>query len=88
MQFEIIGHIKTCYGEKFGVPRQPGLVDEAWGELTFEPGFNNIDCVRGLENFSHLWLIFVFHQAVRDHWKPTVRPPRLGGLVLALPLNG
>lgn len=79
MQFEIIGHIKTCYGEKFGVPRQPGLVDEAWGELTFEPGFDNVDCVRGLENFSHLWLIFVFHQAVRDHWKPTVRPPRLGG---------
>ncbi|MGB2401830.1 MAG: tRNA (N6-threonylcarbamoyladenosine(37)-N6)-methyltransferase TrmO [Akkermansiaceae bacterium] len=79
MQFDIIGHVNTCYEEKFGIPRQPGLVDEAWGTLTFEPSFNNVDCVRGLDNFSHLWLIFIFHQAIRDHWKPTVRPPRLGG---------
>jgi tRNA-Thr(GGU) m(6)t(6)A37 methyltransferase TsaA len=79
MQFDIIGHVSTCYEEKFGIPRQPGIVDEAWGTLTFEPEFNDVDCVRGLENFSHLWLVFIFHQAVRDHWKPTVRPPRLGG---------
>ena len=85
MKFEVIAHIKTCYGEKFGVPRQPGLVDEAWGELVFEPEFRNVDAVRGLEGFSHVWVVFVFHQAVRegkeghDEWKPTVRPPRLGG---------
>jgi tRNA-Thr(GGU) m(6)t(6)A37 methyltransferase TsaA len=82
MNVEIIGHVRTCYGEKFGVPRQPGLVDEAWGELVFEPGFRNVDAVRGLEGFSHVWLVFVFHQAIRngrDDWKPTVRPPRLGG---------
>ncbi|WP_435892847.1 tRNA (N6-threonylcarbamoyladenosine(37)-N6)-methyltransferase TrmO [Oceaniferula spumae] len=76
---EPIAHIRTCYGEKFGVPRQPGLVDEAWGELVFEPEFRNADAVRGLDGFSHVWLVFVFHQAVRDDWKPTVRPPRLGG---------
>lgn len=79
MKFQTIARVRTCYGEKFGVPRQPGLVDEAWGELVFEPGFGNADAVRGLEGFSHLWLVFVFHQAVRDGWKPTVRPPRLGG---------
>lgn len=79
MQFEIIAHVRTCYGEKFGVPRQPGLVDQAWGELVFEPRFRNEDSLRGLEVFSHLWLVFIFHQAVRDDWKPTVRPPRLGG---------
>lgn len=74
-----IAHIKTCYGEKFGVPRQSGLVDEAWGKLIFEPEFRNADALRGLEGFSHVWLIFVFHQATRSDWKPTVRPPRLGG---------
>ncbi|MFK7910349.1 MAG: tRNA (N6-threonylcarbamoyladenosine(37)-N6)-methyltransferase TrmO [Akkermansiaceae bacterium] len=74
-----IGHVRTCYGEKFGVPRQPGLVPEAWGELIFEPEYRNADAVRGLEGFSHIWLVFIFHQAVRGDWKPTVRPPRLGG---------
>jgi len=79
MKFEIIGHVRTCYGEKFGVPRQPGLVPEAWGELVFEPEFRNADAVRGLEGFSHVWIVFVFHQAIKESWKPTVRPPRLGG---------
>lgn len=82
MHIQVIGHIKTCYGEKFGVPRQPGLVNEAWGELTFEPDFRKPEAVRGLEGFSHVWLVFVFHQATRKngaHWNPTVRPPRLGG---------
>lgn len=74
-----IAHINTCYGEKFGVPRQSGIVDEAWGKLIFEPEFRNADALRGLEGFSHLWLVFVFHQATRSDWKPTVRPPRLGG---------
>lgn len=79
MEFEVIGHIKTCYGEKFGTPRQPGLVDEAWGELIFESGYRDTDAVRGLGEFSHVWLVFAFHQARRDGWSPTVRPPRLGG---------
>jgi len=79
MNVEIIAHVRTCYGEKFGVPRQSGLVEEAWGELVFEPEFRNKDAVRGLEGFSHVWLVFVFHQAMRNSWKPTVRPPRLGG---------
>ena len=79
MNFEAIAHINTCYGEKFGVPRQPGLVDEAWGKLIFEPEFRTADAVRGLEGFSHVWLVFVFHQSIKKNWKPTVRPPRLGG---------
>lgn len=79
MNFDIIAHVRTCYGEKFGIPRQSGLVDEAWGDLVFEPEFRNSDAVRGLEGFSHVWLVFVFHQAMRNDWKPTVRPPRLGG---------
>ncbi|MBT8038579.1 MAG: tRNA (N6-threonylcarbamoyladenosine(37)-N6)-methyltransferase TrmO [Verrucomicrobiae bacterium] len=79
MNVEAIAHIKTCYGEKFGVPRQPGIVDEAWGELIFEPEYRTVDAVRGLDGFSHIWLVFMFHQAIRSTWKPTVRPPRLGG---------
>ena len=79
MNTQIIGHVRSCYGEKFGVPRQPGLVDEAWGELIFEPKFRDQDAVRELDQFSHLWLIFIFHQSAKNDWKPTVRPPRLGG---------
>ena len=79
MEMKIIGRIHTCYGEKFGVPRQPGLIDGAWGELVFDPEFRNVDAVRGLEGFSHVWLVFVFHLAMRKSWNPTVRPPRLGG---------
>ncbi|MGJ8676076.1 MAG: tRNA (N6-threonylcarbamoyladenosine(37)-N6)-methyltransferase TrmO [Akkermansiaceae bacterium] len=79
MNLDIIGRISTCYGEKFGVPRQPGIVKEAWGRLVFEPEFRNADAVRGLEDFSHVWLVFVFHQSIQDGWKPMVRPPRLGG---------
>lgn len=79
IKFNIIAHVRTCYGEKFGIPRQPGLVDEAWGELIFEPGYRNADCLRGLEKFSHIWLVFVFHQALQENWNATVRPPRLGG---------
>jgi len=79
MNLQPIAHIHTCYGEKFGVPRQSGLVDDAWGKLVFEPAYRSPDAVRGLDGFSHVWLIFLFHQAVRENWKPTVRPPRLGG---------
>jgi len=74
-----IAHVRTCYDEKFGVPRQPGIVDDAWGELTFEPDFRSLDSVRELDGFSHIWLIFLFHQSQRKTWKATVRPPRLGG---------
>lgn len=79
MNIEVIGHVRTCYGEKFGVPRQSGIVEQAWGELIFEPEFRNADAVRGLNGFSHVWVMFVFHKALRGDWKPTVRPPRLGG---------
>jgi len=79
MNVDPIAHIHTCYGEKFGIPRQSGLVDEAWGELVFDSAFRTPDAIRGLDGFSHLWLLFDFHQAIRSDWKPTVRPPRLGG---------
>ncbi len=79
MNIEPIASIKTCYQEKFGVPRQPGLVSDAWGQITFEPHYRDSDAVRGLEGFSHLWVIFVFHQTSGKQWKPSVRPPRLGG---------
>lgn len=76
---ETIAHIHTDLPEKFGVPRQSGLVPQLRGTIVFEPPYRNPDALRGLEGFSHLWLIFRFHQAVRAEWSPTVRPPRLGG---------
>jgi tRNA-Thr(GGU) m(6)t(6)A37 methyltransferase TsaA len=77
--FEQIGVIRSPYKEKFAVPRQPGLVTDGGGELHLLPPFNLADAVRGLEGFSHLWLLFVFHQTMEGGWRPTVRPPRLGG---------
>ena len=74
-----IGYVSSCYQEKFGIPRQPGLVPEAKGVLSLLPDYANPDVVRGLEAFSHLWLIFIFHGTLAQGWKPTVRPPRLGG---------
>ncbi|NKF51111.1 tRNA (N6-threonylcarbamoyladenosine(37)-N6)-methyltransferase TrmO [Shewanella sp. WXL01] len=69
---------RTPYKQKFGIPRQPGLVDtKGYIELVGE--FNNIDCVRGIEQYSHLWLVFSFHENLAQGWKTTVRPPRLGG---------
>lgn len=76
--FNIIGSIHSPYREKFGTPRQPGLVD-APCLLTLRPPFNSLDAVRGLETFSHLWISFVFHQTAAQGWQPLVRPPRLGG---------
>ena len=76
---KVIARIRTDFPEKFGIPRQSGLVDALRGEIVFEPEFRNPDAVRGLEGFSHIWLIWEFSQAVRDSWSPTVRPPRLGG---------
>ncbi len=77
--FEQIGVIRSPYKEKFAVPRQPGLVADGGGELHLLPPFNLADAVRGLEGFSHLWLLFIFHQTMEGGWRPTVRPPRLGG---------
>lgn len=77
--FEQIGVIRSPYKEKFAVPRQPGLVADGGGELHLLPPYNLADAVRGLEGFSHLWLLFVFHQTMEGGWRPTVRPPRLGG---------
>lgn len=78
-QFEQIGVIRSPYKEKFAVPRQPGLVIHGGGELHLVAPYNQADAVRGLEAFSHLWVVFVFHQTMEGGWRPTVRPPRLGG---------
>lgn len=74
-----IGTVRTCFGGKFGIPRQPGLCPSAWGELVFHEPYRSPEAVRGLDGFSHLWLIFAFHESLGQGWKPTVRPPRLGG---------
>ncbi|QHM69903.1 tRNA (N6-threonylcarbamoyladenosine(37)-N6)-methyltransferase TrmO [Mixta intestinalis] len=77
--FTQIGVIKSPWKEKFAVPRQPGLIEDGGGELRLLPPYNQQEAVRGLESFSHLWLLFVFHQTMAGGWRPTVRPPRLGG---------
>ncbi|WP_305792917.1 tRNA (N6-threonylcarbamoyladenosine(37)-N6)-methyltransferase TrmO [Sedimenticola hydrogenitrophicus] len=77
--FEPIGYIRSPYKEKFGIPRQPGLIPEARGELVFVAPYDRPEAVIGLEGYSHVWLQFVFHQALRGAWQPMVRPPRLGG---------
>ena len=75
----VIARIHSDFTTKFGVPRQSGLVDELESTVVFEPEFRNPDALRGMEGFSHLWLVWVFDQAIRKDWSPTVRPPRLGG---------
>lgn len=77
--FNEIGRIRSPYKEKFAVPRQPGLVEDGGGELHLLPPYNQAEAVRGLEEFSHLWVMFIFHQTMEGGWRPTVRPPRLGG---------
>ncbi len=74
-----IAHIHNGFEEKFGIPRQSGLIDTVKSEIIFEPEYRNPDALRGLEDYSHLWLLWSFSQARRDGWTPTVRPPRLGG---------
>lgn len=74
-----VAHIRSDFNQKFGIPRQSGLVEELEAEIVFEPEFRNPEALRGLEGFSHLWLIWEFSKAKRDNWSPTVRPPRLGG---------
>ena len=75
----VIARVHSDFPSKFGVPRQSGLVEDLESTLVFEPEFRSEDALRGLEGFSHLWLVWVFHQAARGEWSPTVRPPRLGG---------
>jgi tRNA (adenine37-N6)-methyltransferase len=79
MKIDSIGTVRSCFGGKFGVPRQPGLCPSAWGELVFAPAYRNPDLIRGIEGFSHVWLVFGFHETAEQGWHPTVRPPRLGG---------
>lgn len=74
-----IAVIRTGFATKFGVPRQSGLVEALRGTVVFNPEYRNADALRGLEGFSHIWLIWEFSEAVREKWSPTVRPPRLGG---------
>ena len=76
-----IARIYTDFSDKFGIPRQAGVVQELEGRIVFEPEYRNEDALRGIEDFSHLWLIWQFSEAVREDWSPTVRPPRLGGNV-------
>ena len=78
-QFAQIGTIHSPYKEKFAVPRQPGLIIDGGGELHLLPPYNQRDAVKGLEGFSHIWLLFIFHQTMESGWRPMVRPPRLGG---------
>ena len=79
MTLKVIAHIHTAFPTKFGIPRQSGLVEELRGEIIFTPEYRNPDALRGLEDFSHIWLVWQFSGAVRESWSPTVRPPRLGG---------
>ena len=74
-----IAYIHTEFSEKFGVPRQSGLAGSLRGTIVFEPQYRNPDAVRGLDEFSHLWLIWGFSANRHDQWQPTVRPPRMGG---------
>lgn len=74
-----IAHIRSDFPEKFGIPRQSGLVEELVSTIVFEPEYRVPEALRGLEQYSHIWLVWEFSKAVRDGWSPTVRPPRLGG---------
>ena len=79
VNIQVIARMRSDFATKFGIPRQSGLVPELRSTIVFEPEFRNPDALRGIEEFSHLWLIWQFSEAVRQGWSPTVRPPRLGG---------
>ena len=74
-----IARIHSPFMTKFGIPRQSGVAGAVGAEIVFEPEYRNPDAVRGLDEYSHIWLIWQFSESVRDDWSPTVRPPRLGG---------
>ena len=76
---QIIAKMHSDFPTKFGIPRQSGLVESLRSTIVFEPEFRNADALRGIEAFSHLWIIWQFSEAIRQEWSPTVRPPRLGG---------
>lgn len=76
---KVIARMRSDFPTKFGIPRQSGLVEELRSRVVFAPEYRNPEALRGLEGFSHIWLIWQFSQAVREGWSPTVRPPRLGG---------
>lgn len=78
-EMKIIARIQNDLTSKFGIPRQSGLVNELESLIIFEPEFRNPDALRGLEDFSHIWLIWQFSESIKEDWSPTVRPPRLGG---------
>ena len=78
---KVIARIHTDFPTKFGIPRQSGIITSLQGRIVFEQEYRNAEAVRGLEEFSHIWLIWEFSEAVREDWSPTVRPPRLGGNV-------
>jgi tRNA-Thr(GGU) m(6)t(6)A37 methyltransferase TsaA len=77
--FAPIGIIHSCFKEKFGIPRQPGLVSESRAVLKIWPAFDRPEAFRGLDTFSHIWVVFVFHASIKHDWNATVRPPRMGG---------
>ena len=79
VSIQVIARMHSDFATKFGIPRQSGLVEELRSTIVFEPEFRNPDALRGIEDFSHLWIIWQFSEAVRQGWSPTVRPPRLGG---------
>ena len=79
VKIQVIARMHSDFATKFGIPRQSGIVQELRSTIVFEPEFRNSDALRGMEGFSHLWLIWQFSEAVRSGWSPTVRPPRLGG---------
>ena len=79
LNIKTIARIESDFPEKFGIPRQSGLLRTLKSVIRFEPEFRNADALRGLEGFSHLWILWIFSENVRETWKPTVRPPRLGG---------
>ena len=79
MEMKPIAYIHNDYTAKFGIPRQSGLVEQVESTIVFEPEYRNADALRGLEGYSHLWLLWIFSEAIRENWSPTVLPPRLGG---------
>ena len=79
ISINVIARMHSDFATKFGIPRQSGLVEELRSTIVFEPEYRNNDALRGIEDFSHLWIIWQFSEAVRQGWSPTVRPPRLGG---------
>ena len=79
IRMKIIARMHSDFPTKFGIPRQSGLVEDLKSYIVFEPEYRDENALRGIEQFSHLWLIWQFSEAVREDWSPTVRPPRLGG---------